>query len=408
MAAVAAVALSGCRIVIEVPEGGSVTSNNGVLCNAGESCEIDIIDATFYDVFSAVAASGYEFEGWEKGNGYLCGGSTDQCTLNAAGLSGASALFASDLIVYLRPKFRDPSQLYDQQEWASFLGGLGASNYRSNSYLYRDIPNVDQCDPGRMTSSAKNRFLYSLNMVRRLHNLPEVVYGNQYDVEMQQTNLVQEANDYFTHYPSPGDTCYTLDGDNGAGSSNLSWTSWQSDPARAPLSWVNDNNNVSSLMAAGHRRWVLYPYLSISAYGQVAGYSSMKVFGFDSSPAVDLADELEYIAVPYQTYPYVLVSKGSRPTPWSLTMVPASGSGSYNHFSNASVSVVETSSGNSLSVHSQYYDNRGYGMRNFLSWMVDGWEYDTEYTVTVESVNTPTNPSRTIEYRVEIDREELL
>ena len=160
-------------------------------------------------------------------------------------------------------------------------------------------------------------------------------------------------------------------------------------------------------MAAGHRRWVLFPNLGYTAYGQVEGYSSMKVFGFGSPPGYDLPDDLEYVAFPYRNYPHVLVSKGSRPTPWSISMVPSSGSGNFGYFDSASVSIRHAVTGATLSVHSEYSDNIGYGLRNFFSWMVDDWVHDEPYIVTISNVQMPSGASVTIEYPVEIDYEEF-
>ncbi len=39
--------------------------------------------------------------------------------------------------------------------------------------------------------------------------------------------------------------------------------------------------------------------------------------------------------------------------------------------------------------------------------MVDDWEYDTAYTVTITNVAMPNGGTRTIEYPVEIDYAEL-
>lgn len=89
-------------------------------------------------------------------------------------------------------------------------------------------------------------------------------------------------------------------------------------------------------------------------------------------------------------------------------MVPPAGvSSSYNHFQNSTVVVRETASGNQLSVHSLYHDTRGYGLRNFFSWMVDGWNHDTDYTVTISNVQMPDSSVRQIEYSVHIDLAEL-
>ncbi len=404
------VALAGCRVVIEVPTGGQVVSEAGLSCSSGSTCYVDLFSTSQVEVFQAVAAPGYTFTGWTGPT--ACGGLDTPCELNMAPLAlfpVLAAMLDDDIDIHLAPSFaavNDPGR-YSVAEWDNFLGGLGSFSYRSDSFLYQTLPDAGNCDPGVLNAQATNRFLYALNLVRRLHYLPPVEYDAFYNAQMQQANLVQLANDYFTHHPEPGDTCYTAAADEGAGTSNISWSSWQGDPAHYALGWANDNHNVSSLMAAGHRRWVLFPNLGYTAYGQVEGYASMKVFGFGSPPGYDLPDDLEYVAFPYRNYPYVLVEKGASPTPWSISMVPSSGSGSFGYFGSASVSVRHAVTGAPLSVHSQYTDSIGYGLRNFLSWMVDNWQYDTPYIVTISNVQMPSGGPVTIEYPVEIDFEDF-
>lgn len=72
------VLLMGSKLVISVPEGGSVTSSSGLFaCHAGETCTIDIDKAHFDETFSAQAAPGYLFSRWGEHAGALCAGSHD-------------------------------------------------------------------------------------------------------------------------------------------------------------------------------------------------------------------------------------------------------------------------------------------------------------------------------------------
>ena len=162
-------------------------------------------------------------------------------------------------------------------------------------------------------------------------------------------------------------------------------------------------------MEAGHRRWLLFPQLGYVSYGQVEGYSTLKVFGFTRPSPASVSADLKYIALPYKTYPYVLVDMGDKPTPWSLSLVPPAGaSSSYDYFSNAMVAVTARGSGRQLSVRGLHRDSKGYGLANFLSWMVDDWRYDTHYTVTVSNIRMPDGGIQEIQYPVMIDRYHLL
>ena len=69
------VLLMGSKLIIRVPEGGSVISSSGlVACAAGETCTVDVNDRSFAETFTAVAADGYVFRGWTGGDAAVCGG----------------------------------------------------------------------------------------------------------------------------------------------------------------------------------------------------------------------------------------------------------------------------------------------------------------------------------------------
>ena len=69
------------RLVITVPEGGSVRSlSNNHLCGAGETCEIPI-DDQFHEVFIAQHAVGYRFNSWKQSSEHFCGGQIINCTI---------------------------------------------------------------------------------------------------------------------------------------------------------------------------------------------------------------------------------------------------------------------------------------------------------------------------------------
>lgn len=401
----------GCRVQVQVPEGGAVTSSQGLNCTAGQTCVIDVSTTSWAESFVAQPAPGYVFTGWKDQSGYGCAGSTLACSLSTTFMAGnpqlASILYDNSVVIYLEPVFEPEDDRYNLASWQSLLSGLNSTQYRSADFLYQALPDEANCDPGVLSGAAAARFAETVNLIRRLHHLPDVSYDSFYATQMQETNLVQLANNYFTHYPQVGDTCYTAGAAAGAGSSNISWASWQGDPAWYAFGWVNDNHNVSSLMAAGHRRWVLNPNLGYTTYGQIGGYASMKVFGFGSPPQYTLPENLEYVAFPYHNYPYVMVESGNYPTPWSISIVPESGNSPFAYFAGATVTVRDVATGNTLNVHTLHTDTSGYGLRNFLSWMVDGWQYDTQYTVTIDNIQMPDGSVKTIEYPVEIDYEEF-
>ncbi len=396
-----ALLLGACKIEIIVPANGKVVSRDGdIVCNAGERCVIEVTDTTFDERFVAMPADGFIFSHWRGGERRFCGGNRIPCHLFTSSFPGTplAPFLETDDVFFLQPVFVP----MDHAWWFQTLGEIRDGTHATDDFLYQIVPNVEQCDPGMLTVAATERALEGTNQIRALHGLPAVDYDDFYDTEMAQAALVQIANNYLSHFPQSGDLCFTESAAEGARTSNLGLGP-QGDPVSDVIAWTNDNTNVALLAAAGHRRWVLSPTLGEVSYGQVQGASSLKVFGFNrgSTPLPDI----DYIAMPSGIYPYVLVSQGRFPTPWSLTMVPDSeGQGVHDYFSQAEVSISTANGKRDLVVHSLYSDTDNFGVPNFLSWMVDNWKYDEEYRVTVSNVRMPNGMLEDIEYSVVVDR----
>lgn len=70
--------LMGSKLIIEVPQGGSIESSTGLFaCTAGEVCTIEINKRQFAETFTAVAEPGYVFHSWVGSAGAVCRGSRD-------------------------------------------------------------------------------------------------------------------------------------------------------------------------------------------------------------------------------------------------------------------------------------------------------------------------------------------
>jgi predicted secreted Zn-dependent protease len=80
---ITSLALVGCKVKVQVPEGGVVTSSSGLYsCTSGEICTIEIDHPYLLDTFTAVPEDGFEFAGWERVDGGFCGGSNAPCSLS--------------------------------------------------------------------------------------------------------------------------------------------------------------------------------------------------------------------------------------------------------------------------------------------------------------------------------------
>ena len=82
-------AIAACKIDVDVPAGGSVTTNSGSLsCSANSSCTLDVADIYFDETFVANPAPGFDFIGWKSGPARLCSGSTEPLSLFNRGPRG--------------------------------------------------------------------------------------------------------------------------------------------------------------------------------------------------------------------------------------------------------------------------------------------------------------------------------
>jgi hypothetical protein len=101
--------LSGCKLEIRVPQGGSVVSTDGAfICEAGQTCLIDVVDLFFDETFVAEPAHGYYFRNWEERDHFLCGGESEPCRLSTADFEGSAVLqsmLESDETFFLKPRF---------------------------------------------------------------------------------------------------------------------------------------------------------------------------------------------------------------------------------------------------------------------------------------------------------------
>ncbi|MCB1700937.1 MAG: polysaccharide lyase [Halioglobus sp.] len=107
------VSIGGCKIVVNMPNTGSVVTESGAyLCEAGQTCEIDVTDIFFDETFIAKPSGGLLFDKWKFDKArpfdYLCGGSIEPChffTSYFEGIDELVALLQSDQKISLRPVF---------------------------------------------------------------------------------------------------------------------------------------------------------------------------------------------------------------------------------------------------------------------------------------------------------------
>ncbi len=299
----------------------------------------------------------------------------------------------------------------DRDWWRGYNDDLRAGTYTTKEFLYIEVPDVAACYAGELAGGAKNRALEAANQIRALHGLSAVQYSSRYDQQVQTASLIQAAAGYPGHFPEPPAPCYTDAGAEGSRTSNLYGSSngllLNGDPATDMIGWTNDAKNRSRVAAVGHRRWVLNPFAVHFAYGQIEGYAAQKVFGFEEEPDHTPRIAVDFVAFPFEVYPFNLVGDGS---PWSFSVIEDKKNlqnNQHDYFRQATITVLRTEDETALAITDRYTDTRGVGLPNVLSWQVAGWDYDTLYEVEIRGVAMQSGETRSFSYPVFIERASL-
>ncbi len=237
--------------------------------------------------------------------------------------------------------------------------------------------NHSTCDAGTTSQAHRDAVLLRINYYRAMAGLPaEVTFSGEYNRKAQQAALMMSRNGQLSHSPPSSWTCYTAEGAEAAGKSNLylgtySWGAidgYMEDPG-------------SGNTAAGHRRWILYPQTQMMGTGDIpstGGYwASNALWVFDPNMwGPRPATREEFVAWPPPGYvPYQVVFPR-----WSFAYAQAD-------FSSATVSMTRNGSGIAVSVKPVA---PGYG-ENTLVWEPNASfgvapTPDITYTVSVQDV----------------------
>jgi hypothetical protein len=254
--------------------------------------------------------------------------------------------------------------------------------------------NVSACNPGTTSQAFRDSIALRINYFRAMAGVPaKVTMPDAYNEKAQQAALMMSANSSLSHNPPTNWKCYTDQGHEAAGSSNLALGAYGLDALRLYMQDYGSGNT-----AAGHRRWILYPQTQNMGTGDIpegGGYpaaNDLWVFDshiWDTRPATREA----FVAWPPPGYiPYTVVYQR-----WSFSYAGAD-------FSNAVVSLTEN--GVNIPV-TRYTPVNGYG-ENTLVWIRTGtsdsgsWPKptaDTIYVVTVSNVVIGSDP-RSFQYTV--------
>lgn len=177
---------------------------------------------------------------------------------------------------------------------------------------------------GRLNRMTTDPALGYVNLVRYLAGLSHNVVTTEENNELAQAaTVVNAANDVLSHYPTRpvgmSDELYRL-GAEGARSSNLGAGNYHV-ASSVIAGWLADpgDNNKADL---GHRRWILYPDLSMTGFGFAeSDTSGYRYFSAMVATSNYVGNTGTCVAWPAQTTPVQLVvgSDISEGYPWSFS-----------------------------------------------------------------------------------------
>ena len=235
---------------------------------------------------------------------------------------------------------------------------------------------VANCQAGSTGLDYKEVTRQQINFFRAMAGVPaSVSIDSGFSAKGQQAALMFSANGQLDHFPPSTWRCYTANGAEAAGKSNLALGNAGPNAVKGYMDDSGTNNAF-----VGHRRWVLYPQTQLMGTGDVTdapngGYDANALWVQDGNyfsvrpPVRD-----DFVAWPPTGYiPYDLV-----PARWSFSYPNAD-------FSAASVSV--TRDGQILPAQLETVAN-GYG-ENTLVWVVDNRTTSASSVLPRPSADTP-------------------
>lgn len=131
---------------------------------------------------------------------------------------------------------------------------------------------VNGCNAGEMDQAWRARSLAQINLYRWLADLPPVTTDPDRDAKAQACALLMHANGQLSHSPPMSWACWTADGSQGAGNSNIAGIAG----VTAVDLYMVDNGNATTM---GHRRWILSNSLGPTGIGSTDSYSCMWTLG---------------------------------------------------------------------------------------------------------------------------------
>jgi len=231
---------------------------------------------------------------------------------------------------------------------------------------------VSRCLAGDTPESFKLAVLKRLNFYRAMAGLPgDLTLDLAFSAKTQQAALMMDAANSLSHTPATSWPCYSADGAEAAGKSNLAYSSFPNRSVVLLDGYMTDRG--ANNAAAGHRRWILYSRLATVGSGDAPQANALWVIGAGTTGSAAAK-----IAVPWPPQgfmPRPLQAPGDR---FSYTCAGA-------NFAGATVA-MRGDVGQPIATRVESRTDNGYG-DNTVVWSIDtstspssGWDRGTADT----------------------------
>ena len=155
------------------------------------------------------------------------------------------------------------------------------NNYTGSSFTVGDMAwtgNIASCNAGTISSTVINKVAQRINYFRRMVGVEaSVILENTRNGKCQNAALMMQANNALDHYPPNHWKCYSSDGSEAAGASNLGWY-------LTIDNFIEDYGSSNTHVA--HRRYVLHSKAKIFGCGLVPTAQALWVLGNEGNPSI--------------------------------------------------------------------------------------------------------------------------
>lgn len=248
---------------------------------------------------------------------------------------------------------------------------------------------VNGCNAGAVSQTSHDKVVQRVNYFRRICGLSDNITHNASQNDMcQECALIMKANNNLSHFPPQSWQCWTQDGYDAAGASNIAWSSapGQMHATIAVTGYIEDPG--ANNKAVGHRAALLLPGLEKIGHGSTDQTNAIlwQEGNYNQNASSD----------PFVAYPPDNFIPGELMFPrWSFSITGA-------NFNNATVTVSSGGQDYNVSYEERITFNGWPDSR--IVWKVQGLNYpitkDMDFDVTVSNIGDA--PQTSYSYTVKV------